>query len=534
MSPVEEKLREELRGKNEVISGLDGQVKDQQATIDKLRYQMDDLLRRLYGRKSEKLDPNQLLMDEFILAADGQVQKPELPEPAEEEPPAKQRKKRKRSGRQPLPDHLPRNEIIISVPEDQKICASTGQPRPFLGYEQSEKLEYIPETLQVNVYKREKYGSPMGAEENGVVTAPVPPAAVERCLADTGMLAHVAVAKFDDHLPLYRQEGILLRQGVQISRKTMAGWLGRVSQALVPLWDRLAELIRECGIVHHDDTPVKMLDPGAGKTKETRLWVSLSGVDPPLMHVQFSTDRRQHTPIEFFSGYTGALMCDEYAGYVNVDCETLLSCWAHARRYVEKAKNVEPAFAVEVLLEIAALYKIEKRIREGSELERQQVRQTESRDQVEKIFALLESREFRPQSPMRIAANYILKRKKQLLGFTRDQRLPIDNNPVERALRRVATGRKNWLHLGSEAGGETAAVFISLLGTCWANQVNSWAYLKDVLDRLPTQPPHRIDELLPHRWIEQNPQARLPSRTWQDESMPANKQEHVVSSSTRG
>lgn len=530
MSPVEEQLRGELRGKDQVISQLDGQIKDLQATLEKTRYQMDDLLRRLYGRKSEKLDPNQLLMEGVVLDADGQARKPEEPEP-EEAPAKKPPKKRKRSGRQPLPDHLPRNEIIVSVSEEQKICAITGEQRPFLGYEQSEKLEYIPETLQVNVYKREKYGSPVGAEENGVITAPVFPSAIERCLADTGMLAHVAVAKFDDHMPLYRQEGILLRQGVQISRKTMAGWLARLSQALFPLWELLADRIRGCGIVHHDDTPVKMLDPGAGKTKETRLWVSLSGVDPPLMHVQFSTDRRQHTPINFFTGYNGALMCDEYAGYLNVDCAHLLSCWAHARRYVEKAKNVEPAFAVTVLLEIAKLYKIEKRIKECSEADRQRVRETESRQQVEEIFTLLESGEFRPQSPMRVAINYILKRKGQLLEFTTDQRFPIDNNPAERALRRIAIGRKNWLHLGSETGGESAAILISLLGTCWANHVNSWAYLKDVLDRLPTHPTHRLEELLPHKWIEQNPQARLPSRTWQNESTPPHKQECVTNSS---
>jgi hypothetical protein len=340
------------------------------------------------------------------------------------------------------------------------------------------------------------------------------------------MLAHVAVAKFDDHLPLYRQEGILLRQGVQISRKTMAGWLAQMAMALLPLWQLLAELIRECGIVHHDDTPVKMLDPGAGKTKETRFWVSLSGAGPPLMHVQFSTDRKQETPIDFFKGYRGALMCDEYAGYVNVDCADLLSCWAHARRYVEKAQNVEPAFSVQVLLEIAVLYRIEKRIKGLSEAERQQVRETESRAQVEKIFVLLESREFRPQSPMRTAINYILNRKNQLLAYTKDQRLPIDNNPVERALRRVAIGRKNWLHLGSETGGETAAILISLLGTCWANRVNPWAYLKDVLDRLPTHPADRLEELLPHKWIEEHPEARLPSRLpWSDDVAPAVAQE---------
>jgi transposase/uncharacterized coiled-coil protein SlyX len=331
-------LREEVRKKDEliarkdeVIGQLDEQLKRQQATIDRMQVQMEDLLRRMYGRRSEKLDINQLLMDGVILEADTEECSP--PPSPEAQIPVKPRGRRKTNGRRPLPDHLPRQEIIIPVSEEEKICPVTGSPRPFIGYEESQKLEYIPETLRVNVYKREKYGSPMGAEEMGVVTAPVPPAVIDRCLADTGLLAQVAVAKFDDHLPLYRQERMFLRQGVEVNRKTLAGWLGQLAVGVYPLWDLLADLILGSGIVHHDDTPVKMLDPGAGQTKETRLWVSMSGAGPPLVHFAFSTNRKQQTPMDFFTGYTGALMCDEYAGYANVDCGLLLSCWAHYPEY---------------------------------------------------------------------------------------------------------------------------------------------------------------------------------------------------------
>lgn len=502
------RLQGKVRKRDEVIVELDRQIKRQQDTIERMQQQMEDLLRRLYGRKSEKLDINQLLMEGMILAADGEGRAVEPPPPADV--PVKPRGKRKRNGRRPLPDHLPRHEIIIPAPEDQKVCPATGKPRPFLGYEESEKLEYVPETLRVNVYKREKFGSPMGAEENGVLTAPLPRAVVDRCLADTGMLAHVAVAKFDDHLPLYRQERILLRQGVETSRKTMAGWLRGMAAGLSGLWELLAEQILASGVVLHDDTPVKMLDPGAGKTKETRLWVAVSGAGPPLVHFSFSLDRKQQTPLDFFEGYSGALMCDEYAGYANVDCAALLSCWAHARRYVEKARTVEPAFATEALLEIARLYRIEERIREAPQAERLSVRQTESIKQLKVIFDLLESREFRPQSPMHKAARYAFNNRERLTRFTEDPCFPIDNNPAERAIRRVAIGRKNWLFLGSETGGQTAAVLMSLLGTCWANRVNAWAYLKDVLDRLPSQSEGRLEELLPHAWVAGHPDARLP------------------------
>ncbi len=504
-------LREEVQKKDELIVHMDLQIKRQHSTIERMQQQMDDMLRRLYGRRSEKLDINQLLMDGLILNADGEACAPEPPPPADVA--VKPRAKRKKNGRRPLPDHLPRHEIIITVAEEEKTCPITGLPRPLIGYEESSKLEYIPETLRVNVYKREKYGSPMGAEENGVVTASLPPALVDRCMADTGMLAHVAVSKFDDHLPLYRQERMLLRQDVEVSRKTMAGWLGGMAPGLTGLWELLAERILACGVVLHDDTPVKMLDPGAGKTKETRLWVAVSGAGPPLVHFSFSLNRKQEHPKDFFAGYAGSLMCDEYAGYANVDCVRLLSCWAHARRYVEKAQTIEPAFAAETLLEIAKLYRIEKKIQGASEAERLSVRQTESISQLNTIFDLLESREFRPKSPMYRAARYALNHREQLTRFTEDPSLPIDNNAAERAIRRVAIGRKNWLFLGSETGGQTAAIFMSLLGTCWANQINAWTYLKDVLDRLPSLPQHRLEELLPHAWIETHPTARLPKQS---------------------
>ena len=259
-----------------------------------------------------------------------------------------------------------------------------------------------------------------------------------------------------------------------------------------------------------------MLDPGAGKTKATRLWVSMSGAGPPLVHLTFSLNRQQQTPIEFFRGYTGALMCDEYAGYGNVDCGQLLSCWAHARRYVEKAQPVEPACATAILLEIAKLYRGEKQMRTLNDSQRQELRQTQSREQVESIFERLENQEFRPQSPMQTAKNYILHHRDQLRAFTTDARYPIDNNPVERALRRVAVGRKNWLFLGSETGGETAAVLMSLLATCWAHRINAWAYLRDILERLPTQPAKHLDDLLPDHWIAANPSARLPDQNSSD------------------
>lgn len=511
MAAALEILHKKIAEKDEFIEVLTHRLEEQQSVIRRMQHQLEELLRSRYGRRSEKLDINQLLLDGMIIDADGQAVAPS-PQPETESAPAPRRKSRHK-GRCALPDHLPRHEIIVPVPEEEKVCAITGEPRPFLGYEETPKLEYIPETLRVNVYKREKYGSPMGAEEQGVVTAPLMPVLIERCMADAGMLAYVGVSKFDDHLPLFRLERILLRQGVTVSRKTMSGWLRRLADGVRCLDKRIEHHILACGIVHHDDTPVNMLDPGAGQTQRTRLWVSASGAGPPMVHFAFTTDRSQGMAIDFFDGYTGALMCDEYAGYPNVDCGVFLSCWAHARRYVEKAKDVEPAFAVQMLLEIARLYKIETRITDASDEERARIRTTESVEQLDRIFELFEQQTFRPQSPMQKAKQYILGHRESLKAYTTDPRYPIDNNVAERAIRRVAIGRKNWLFLGSETGGKTAATLMSLLGTCWANRINAWAYLNDVIQKLPITPAEQIDSLLPHVWIESNPDARLPKQT---------------------
>ncbi len=344
-----------------------------------------------------------------------------------------------------------------------------------------------------------------------MVTAPLPPSLLPRCLTDASMLAHIAVSKFDDHLPLYRNEKMFLRQGAEISRKTMADWMRNLAEGLRPLEKRLKSLILESGVVHHDDTPVKRLDPGAGQTKESRVWVAVSGQGPPLVHFSFTPNRKQGPVLEFFRGYGGAVMCDEYAGYANVDYGVMQSCWAHARRKIHDDCKSQPPYRARVLLEIHKLYEIEERIRDASPGERAIIRNTESRAQLAKVFEAVESgNSFSPGSAHGKARNYILGHRKQLSAFVEDERLPIDNNAAERAIRRVAIGRKNWLFLGSETGGATAATLMTLLGTCWANRMNPLAYLTDVIQALPLTPEDQLDSLLPHIWIASRPGDRLP------------------------
>jgi len=495
---------QKIIGEKDALAGKLG------ADLEKLRGQYELLLKKMFGRGSEKIDPKQLLMDAMMLQAQDTFAAP-APEAPAAAPVAAPAKAHKRNGRAPIPEHLKRNEIVIDLPESEKICPVTGKERPCIGEEVTEKYHYVRETLEVNRYIRKKYGSPMGAEENGVATAPLPPALLPRCLADASMLAHIAVSKFDDHLPLHRNERMFLRQGARISRKTMSDWMRKLAEGLRPLEKRIGELVLACGVVHHDDTPVDRLDPGGGQTKESRVWVAVSGRGPPLVHFSFTPNRKQAHVLSFFRGYGGAVMCDEYAGYANVECGVMQSCWAHARRKIHDGCQSQPPYRARVLLEIAALYAIEERIRDASPEERARVRDGESRAQLAKVFGAVESgSHLTPGSEAGKARNYILGHRKGLEAFLEDERLPIDNNAAERAIRRVAIGRKNWLFLGSETGGETAATLMTLLGTCWANRVNPVAYLADVIETLPVTPADQLDSLLPHIWIDSHPEAALP------------------------
>ena len=510
-----ENMTTALAERDAQIAELSRLVQSLQATIQRQQVTINDLIRMLYGKRSEKLDPNQILMESLIIDATGAASPDTqlIPAPVAEEPTTPKRKSQHR-GRVPFPEHLPHEEVIIPVAEEDKVCPESGEPRQFMGYEESKKLDYVPETLKVVVYKREKWGSPVGAEEEGVVTAPRPEAAVE-CMADTGLLAQVVISKFEDHLPLYRQERVFARQGVAVTRQTMAGWACGVANAVRPVVRLMRSRILDGPYVHHDDTPVKMLDPGAGKTKETRLWVAVGGDQQQYVHFEFTTNRSNDGPVRFFRDYVGHLMCDEYSGYSAVcgeDSQVIgLSCWAHARRYFDKAKLVESEAATRILAMIAQLYHIESLYREKGLDDLGRARIEQSRPQLERIKEALEAdrQKWLPQSPMAKATEYVLKRWDAFTRYTTNPVLPIDNNAAERAVRAVAIGRKNWLFLGSENGGDTAAILMSIIGTAHHLGMNSWMYLNDVLKRLPSTPEDQLDQLLPDVWLSNNPKAKI-------------------------
>jgi transposase len=499
-------LKEQTTHLKEQNSELLEVIERKEQTIRVQQNRLNELLKRIYGRSSEKQDPAQLVFDEMLLDAEKQIPFPEQETIAGEvkEQIVREHIRRNHPGRRPLPEHLDRIEHYLDIDEKDKVTAA-GKERPLIGFDITEKLDYQPCVMVVHRYIRPKYGADDQVEGPGVIQHPAVEGPIDRCLAESGLLAHLIVEKYEHHTPLYRQEVKFQRQGVEISRKTMAGWMAQCAEVLKPLYERLREEILSYDIVLNDDTPVNMLDPGTGKTRTTRLWCTVGGKDLRYTLYNFTTSRSREGPLAFFKGYRGKFVCDAYGGYEELfrtEPIEVIGCWTHARRYFKKAQDTHPKEATQMLTLIARLYKIEQKIKRESADERLKVRQKESRPELARILLWLRKHKhsFLPQSPMNEAIQYALRIRKRLTRYTKDGRLPIDNNLAENGIRPVALGRKNWLFLGSESGGQTAATLMTFCSTCRKLKINTWDYLKDVLQRINTHPMSRIDELLPDRW----------------------------------
>jgi len=504
---------EEISYLKEQIQEFETLVENLQTTIRNQQHQMEGLLKRLYGRSSEKLDPNQLLMQELILEADknGAPKTKETVDVVRET--TVMAHTRRHHGRQILPEHLNRIEHILDVQEEKKVC-NCGKKLVHIGDDVTERLDYQPSSLYVNRYVRPKYAcGDCQCDGCGVKQHPTPEGPIERCEADAGLLAYVIDEKFEYHTPLYRQESRFESQGIQISRQTMADWLAGSALALTPLYELMREKILEYDIVGNDDTPVDMRDGPNKGIQTARMWATVGGKKFKYTLYNFTTNRCKEGPLEFFKNYQGYFMSDAYAGYgglgkpptkeeVTAHIVTHLACWAHARRYFVDAQKTSPRAAGEVLVLIAKLYGVEAETKLLSPEDRFSVRLKESTLLLERIKKKLEEHlpGHLPQSPMRQAINYTLGLWKELNVYLQDGRLPIDNNLAENAIRPIALGRKNWLFVGSENGGHTAAVLMSFTATCRKNKINTWAYLKDVLQRIQSHPASLLAELLPDQW----------------------------------
>jgi transposase len=531
--------------------------------LQQVQHRLDQLLRRLYGPRAERFDANQPL----LFAGPPEAPAAALTQPtvvADEDTPAS---RRRGHGRQRLPAHLLRQRRVYELTEAERRCPGCGAARLVLSQETCEQLDYVPASLRVIEHARRTYVCPRCERQrcDGVTTAdardeaaspaeasavPAPastalPAAavlppsetwvvlnvadhastdavpglstfvtaarpaqgVARCLAAPGLLAHVMVSKFVEHLPLYRLERQFARQGVPLARQTLCDWLARSAELLTPLCQLMIRRVLQ--------SPVPVPDATRDGTRTGRVWLYHGDVVHDYLVYQYSPNREQHWPQTFLKDYTGFVQADAYAGYDRLFATGRIqevACWAHARRKFFEAQQTDPERALYVLGVIRQLYAVEKRARQEKErlalswADYWDLRLRPRQEQCVPILTTLcqwlreQQRQVLPKSPIGEAITYARNQWNALLRYTTHGFLEIDNNAAERALRPLAVGRKNYVFFGSDMGGDTAAVLYSFTQTCQHLGVEPWRYLRDVLERLPTHPAERLEELLPDRW----------------------------------
>jgi transposase len=481
------------------------QRKSNAQEIEHLKLVIEKYRRMIFGRKSEKLS-GELEQLEFRLEELETAQAAEEAAQVATQPSSAQTdsKRRSRPARKPLAEALPR-EVVTHLPP-HNCCPDCGGALRQFGEDVSEQLERIPATFKVIRHVRPKFAC---ASCESVVEAPAPARPIDRGLPGPGLLAHVLVSKYADHLPLYRQSQIYAREGVDLDRSTLAGWVGAASELLTPLVDEISKYVLAAAKIHADDTPVPVLAPGNGKTKTGRLWTYVRDDRPagfstaPAVWFAYSQDRKGEHPRRHLKDFKGALQADAYSGFHHLYGDGAIyevACWAHTRR---KFHDIHVAHAspttTEALARIGALYGIEEQIRGKPAALRCSVRQTRSRPLLDQLRRWMEKmlRSLSTKSETAGAIRYALSHWRALTRYVDDGLLEIDNNAAERALRAVAIGRKNYLFMGADSGGQRAASLYSLIGTAKLNGLDPAFYLRTVLVTIAEHPINRIQELLP-------------------------------------
>jgi transposase len=483
-----------------LITALQEQLASSQQEVVSLRHQLDVLCQRLFGKKSERVDPRQLqLALEQLANEPGPVTEPI--EMDSGETPVREHRRRRPTGRRPLPAHLPRRRVEIDVPETERTCAC-GHARTRIGETVTAKLEYAPASFLVVETVRAKYAC--AHCHDGVVEAPAPPQAVEKSLAGEGLLAHVVVSKYVDHTPLHRLSGIFTREGIDLARTTLCDWVADVATALVPIGEQLRREVVAADYLQTDDTSVTVLGDAGGSFKG-RLWVYLDPLGRQVVFDATATHERDG-PAAWLAEFRGKLQADAYAGYdaLYATGHVLeIGCMAHARRRFVDAFAQDGSAALTIAL-MQRLYQVERASAAVAPAERQARRQEHSVPLLTQLKAERDrlATTALPKSPLGDAIRYLTNQWDALQRFVDDGRLSIDNNRAENQLRVVAVGRKNWLFAGSMAGAHRAALLYSLVQSCKLVDVSPFAYLKDVLRRLATHPHRDIAQLTPKGWAQ--------------------------------
>jgi transposase len=542
----------------ELLATLQERERDNQA----LRHRLDLLLKRLYGPRGERYDPKQpWLFADLAAPPDDATAAAEAAAP--EKPPRRARP----HGRRRLPPHLPRQPRHHVLSEAERLCAGCGQLRIDIGTDRSEQLDYRPASLLVIEHFVHKYVcpqcSPQRSRQSPTVdpesmampsqpaepepappalesaapvpgTAPPVPSAPDRLAAEPGavvvaaskpampiakglpgpgLLAHLIVSKYVDHLPLHRLERIYERQGLFLPRSTLCDWLAACGQLLGPLYERLVAVVLQSRALHTDDTPVKMQELVSHLLTVARFWVYLGDAAHPYNVYDFTVNRKRDGPQQFLAHYQGYLHADAFSGYDRLYLPEActgpariieVACNAHARRKFYEARGSDALHAHQALAYYRQLYELERSARDQdfNDTQKRQMRQDLSVPILETFHQWLEAQrpEVLPKSPMGEAIGYALNNWTALIRYTEAGFLAIDNNAAEREMKRIAIGRKNWLFVGSPQGGRTAAVLLSFTSTCSRLEIEPWAYLQDVLTRLPTTSAEQLHELLPDKW----------------------------------
>jgi transposase len=488
-----------------------------------VRQRLDQLLRRLYGPKGERFRPDQPSL------FDGSVEPASVPiaTPVPVVSPTSTAAKRGH-GRRRLPADLPRERVVHDLAEAEKVCPCCQSPRVTIGEESSEQLDYRPAKLFVWEHVRLKYACPKCLKSQSdtppaasdtplslIVTAAKPTQPIDKGLPGPGLLAHIITSKYADHLPRHRQEAMLARQGVELSRSTLADWMAASAQLLKPLYQWMLADLLQSRVVQTDETRVPVLDAGRRQTKSGRLWVFVGDRDHPHTVYDYTATKARDGPATILKEYRGFLQADAanvFDGLYRPGDIVEVACWAHARRYFHEARDTDAARSAEALTRIRVFYAIEDDARDtitrdglvgdAADAVRQQLRQERTKAKLADFATWMDDQAPRvlPKCPIGQAFAYARRQWPALVRFTEHGFLNIDNNASERALRAVAIGRKNWLFAGSDTGGHTAAVLYTMTQTCRRHGLDPFAYLQDVLTRLPQSPADQLRNLIPSRW----------------------------------
>jgi transposase len=469
-----------------------------------LRHRLAVLLRSSYGPRGERFDPRQLLLFGLLV--------PRIESSAPAQSPGKSPSaNRSKHGRQKLPDHLPRLPIEHDLDDSEKACPCCGETRQRIGQEKNEQLEHLSSNFVVLEHIRHKYACPHCNSgkcqtcdgKAHIEVAAKPAEGVDKCLAGPGLLAHVVTSKLADHLPLYRIEQIFSRQQVNINRSTLCGWVAAAARVVEPLYKLMCDRVRQSDVMHTDDTTVPIQHQG--HCRQGRLWTYVGDKANPYIVYDFTPTRSGQGPLAWLGKWQGFLQADAYAGYDKLYARgdvIEVACWAHTRRKFFDAQESDPARSLWMLEMIRRLYAVEAEAKDrppANRLLRRQLQSTPILEQI-RLWMIAQQAQVLPRSPIAQAIGYALNQWAALIIYTTDARLNIDNNVAERALRRVAVGRKNWLWTGTDDSAVGHAVLWTLIASAQRYEIDVQLYLRSVLAYLPALPPDELPNYMPDVW----------------------------------